>query len=306
MDMAASPAPGTSSGPVGWDGARLDQLLLLDRIGEGHWRSRAGDPNPNGRSFGGQLLGQAAMAALREIPPERQPTMMQVLFLRGADPHAPIDFQVERLQEGRRFSSRRVQASQKNGRTVLDVQFTCAVALDAPAHDAEPCIAPVGEHPEDLPTLADLPAELFESVRCLGGYDQQIKPSIDLRVPDARAQMSAATARPRFRYWIRTAQPLPDDPRLHMAAFAYLSDWWVNFCALVPHLTAATKRPLYISSLNHGLWMQRAVRPDGWLHVESHSPAAALGRGMSFARVHDMQGRLVACASQQSQMVFAD
>ena len=91
--------------PMNWDGLHLPELLALEQIGSDHWRSRAGDSNANGRAYGGQLLGQAVMAALQGMPDARGPTMLQFLFLQGADPREPVDYEVQTLQEGKRFSS---------------------------------------------------------------------------------------------------------------------------------------------------------------------------------------------------------
>jgi acyl-CoA thioesterase-2 len=289
-----------------WDELRIEQVLALDRAGEGRWRSRHGDPNMNGRSYGGQLLGQALMAALMEAPEGRAPSMMQFLFLQGAMPAEPIDFQVEVLQEGKRFSSRRVAGSQAgSGRRVLDAQVTCALPL-ASAEHGTPSGAPPGERPERQPQLADVPRELLDNIRRLGGYSEDRKPSIEFRIPDALAQLSPGTAQSRFRFWMRAVRPLPEDARVRAAAFAYMSDWWVNFSGLAAHLALARERSFYISSLNHAIWMHRPVRPDEWLHVETHSPLAASGRALSVARFHDAAGRLVASATQESLMAFAD
>ena len=289
-----------------WDELHIEQVLALDRTGDGRWRSRHGDPNMNGRSYGGQLLGQAMMAALMDVPEGRAPSMMQFLFLQGALPGEPIDFRVDVLQEGKRFSSRRVSGSQAgSGRTVLDAQVTCALPLDSPSH-GEPSTAPAGERPEDLLQLADVPQRILDDIRKLGGYSDDRKPSIEFRIPDAVAQLGADTAQARLRFWMRAVRPLPDDPRVRAAAFAYMSDWWLNFSGLAAHLHVARDRRFYISSLNHAIWLHRPVRPDEWMHVETRSPAAGGGRALSIARIHDAAGRLLASATQESLMAFAD
>ncbi len=288
-----------------WDELHIEAMLALDRTGEGRWRSRHGDPNMNGRSYGGQLLGQAMMAALMQVPAGRAPTMMQFLFLQGAMPHEPIDFEVQVLQEGKRFSSRRVSGTQPGGRTVLDAQVTCALPLASPQH-GHATSAPPGERPEDLPGLDEVPRAVLDDIKKLGGYSEDRKPSIEFRIPDAVRQLSAGTAQPRLRFWMRAARLLPDDARVRAAAFAYMSDWWLNFSGLAAHLAQARERSFYISSLNHALWLHAPVHPDRWLHVDTRSPAAAGGRALSIARVHDQAGRLVASATQESLMAYAD
>jgi acyl-CoA thioesterase II len=97
---------------------------------------------------------------------------------------------------------------------------------------------------------------------------------------------------------------LPDDPCFHAAAFAYLSDWWLNFSALGLHLRDLNGRQLYISSLNHALWLHRPVRADQWLHVDCTSPCAQAGRGLSIGAVHDAQGRQLASMTQECLMAY--
>lgn len=288
-----------------WNELDIDHLVALDAVGQGLWRTRHGDANLNARSYGGQLLAQAIMAGLMDVPPGREPTMMQFLFLQGAMPQEPVDLQVTSLQDGKRFSSRNVRGRQGNGRLVLDAQVTCAVPMEAPTHGT-PSAAPAGERPEDLATLDDVDPALRRGIRRLGGYSEDRKPSIEFRIPDPGRQLAAAAMDGRFRFWMRATQPLPEDPRIHAAAFAYLSDWWLNFSALGLHLRDLGERSLYIASLNHAIWLHRTVRADQWLHVESVSPAGAGGRGLSIGSVHDAQGRSLATLTQDCLMAYAD
>ncbi|MDO8906591.1 acyl-CoA thioesterase II [Hydrogenophaga sp.] len=288
-----------------WNEHNIEKLLKLEDLGGGRWRSCHGDANLNGRSYGGQLLGQAMMAALMEVPAGREASMMQFLFLQGAMPQESVDFQVTVLQEGKRFSSRHVRAAQGNGRTVLDAQVTCALPLDAPAHGT-PSTAPAGERPEDLTPFCEVDPALLHNITLLGGYSQDRKPSIDFRIPDPERQLSSTHMNGRFRFWMRAAHALPDDVRVHSAAFAYLSDWWLNFSALGLHLRGLDGRALYISSLNHGLWLHRSILADQWMHVDCTSPCAAAGRGLSIGAVHDIEGRTLASMTQECLMAYAE
>ncbi len=288
-----------------WNQLHIEELLTLDSLGEGRWRSRYGDANRNGRSYGGQLLGQAMMAALMDVTVGREATMMQFLFLQGAMPEEPVDFQVTALQEGRRFSSRHVRAAQANGRTVLDAQVTCALPLAAPEHGTA-STAPVDERPEDLVSFGEVDPALLQNITLLGGYSHDQKPGIEFRIPAPSHQLSSNHMTGRFRFWMRTTQPLPDDASVHAAAFAYLSDWWLNFSALGMHLRDLEGRQLYIASLNHALWLHRPIRADQWMHVDCSSPCANAGRGLSIGAVHDIQGRQLASMTQECLMAYTD
>lgn len=286
-----------------WDRRDIGQLLQLQRIGAGHWRTRHGEPNSNGRSYGGQLLGQGMMAALHEAPADRAPSMMQFLFLQGADPQQPVDLRVTRLQDGRRFTALHVRGSQGGDRFVLDAQVTCASWIEGPEHDEAFGHDLSREGPEASSTIDALPESLRGELVHLGGYSEDRKPSVEFRIPRLVEQFTRPG--PTFRFWLRAGAALSDDSRVHSAAFAYLSDWWLNFSSLGLHREGLADRALYVSSLNHCIWFHRPVRADAWLHVESTSHGSVGGRGFSVARVHDEGGRLVASTSQQSLMGFA-
>lgn len=286
-----------------WNERDIASLLTLDEVAPGAYRNRHGDPNLNGRSYGGQLLGQAMMAACRTAPPGRTASMMQMLFLQGAIPDQPIAFTVTNVQDGKRFASRHVTATQAaSGRRILDAQVTFAVPLDAPAHQAA---SRAHDDPRGLPTLTHMPAEWEEKLNLLGGYSLREKPGMDFRVPDMHKQVAPGAGNSTFRFWLKARDALPADPHMHAAAFAYLSDWWLNFSAMNAHTGALQPgRGIYTSSLNHCLWLHRPVKADAWMHFDCHSPAAADGRGLAIARIHDEAGVLVASATQECLMGY--
>ena len=303
-DGATASSPRIHPVPA-WDGRSLVDLMALDERGPLNFRSRCGDVNAHGRAYGGQILGQALMAAARTIPAGRACTAMQFLFLQGTLWDEALDLQVTPLQDGKRFSSRHVRGVQRDGRMVLDAQVSFAVPIDAPSHGADPSV-PL-EDPERLPPVSALPAAWGESVRRAVGYEIGLKPVIDFRFAAPPDRLRLDLPEPRIRFWLRTRDRLPDDPALHAAAFAYLSDWWLNYPATGGHQPEAEARGgLYVASLNHALWLHRPLRADEGLHVESVSPAAASGRGLSIARVHDRQGVLVASATQECLMAPRD
>lgn len=121
-----------------WDGRDLAELLALDAIGDGRFRNRFGDANAQDRAYGGQILGQALLAAARTVASGRAFTVMQSLFLQGTLHERAIDLEVESLQDGKRFSSRHVRGTRQGGRTVLDAQVSFALPMDAPAHEIAP------------------------------------------------------------------------------------------------------------------------------------------------------------------------
>ena len=290
------------------DGPDLVDLLSLEAASPWCFRSRRGEPNENGRTFGGQLIGQALMAAARTAPQDRAPTAIQFLFLQGAWHDQPIEYRVTALQDGKRFCARNVRGAQANARLVCDAQVTFALPLEAPSHMAAPkSQAWLAADPNSLPRLVDLPAALAVGAERALGYKFRESELVDLRIADLTEGAMSRQPTPQLRFWIKTRRSLPDDPLLHAAAFAYLSDWWLNFSAAgvhIPQLIAA-ERSLYVASLNHSIWFHRPLRADQWLHFDTVSPSAAAGRGFTTGRVHDRDGRLVASVAQESLMAPA-
>lgn len=284
-----------------WDGRDLRDLFALDEIVPATFRTRCGDANAHGRAYGGQILGQALMAAARTVPAGRACTAMQFMFLQGTLWDEALDLVVTPLQDGKRFSSRHVRGLQAGGRLVLDAQVSFAVPIDAPAHGAPPRVAL--EDPETLLTVDQVPADWAASVRRSVGYPLTVKAGIDFRFAAPPPHLRLDLPEPSIRFWIRSRTPMVDDPHLHAAAFAYLTDWWLNYPAVGGHQDEAVDGGgLYVASLNHAIWLHRPLRADDWLHFDSTSPAAASGRGLSIARVHDRAGRLLASATQECLM----
>ena len=285
-----------------WDGADIAGLLDLASPQPGRFRSRLAEVNEHGRVYGGQLLGQALAAAARTVPADRPATAMQFMFLAGALPELPINYEVITLQDGKRFSSRHVRGSQSGGRIVCDANVSFATAIDSPEHMAPP--APdcgLDTDPESLPELSDIAGPEATEIERTLAYWFRSHVAIDFRAPFVDDLLRPDQNQPRMRFWIRMRRPLPDDPSLHAAAFAYLSDYWINFAACISEVRpiAAAGAELYVASLNHAIWSHRPLRADEWLLFDCVSPSGAIGRGLSIARIYDRVGRLVASATQE-------
>ena len=286
-----------------WAGEDLAELLALERLSPTQFRNRCGDRNAHDRTYGGQVLAQALMAASHTAPAGRTATAMQFLFLQGAVHREAIQFDVTALQDGKRFTSRHVRGAQSGGRLIFDAQVSFAVPLPAPAHavPAEPLA--LQETPEDLPRLSDLPAAWGAEITRALGYGLVDKPAVDFRLPPVPVGLRLTLPEPRLRFWLKTSRALPDAPMLHAGVFAYLSDWWLNYASVGGHLQAMeSAQGLYVASLNHAIWWHRPFRADAWLHFDCRSPASNAGRGLTVAQVHDRSGQLVASATQECLM----
>jgi acyl-CoA thioesterase-2 len=285
-----------------WDGRDVADLLDLAPIGDGRFRARRNERNEHGRVYGGQLLGQAITATARTAPADRSATYLQFLFAAGGLPDQAIDYEVLPLQDGKRFASRSLRATQPGGRVLCDASVSFARAIEAPAHGAPPePDSGLASDPDSLPGLKDIDAPEARDVQRTLDYGYRDHPAIDLRLPFVDDVLRGDPATPRVRYWTRARAPLPDDPALHAAAFAYVSDYWINFTASIAHVApfAKANRRIYVASLNHAIWYHCPFRADQWLLFNCVSPRAAHGRGLSIARVFSRSGELVASVTQE-------
>ena len=282
-----------------WQGHDLQALLKLRAVGEGTWRTTCVEPNSHGRVFGGQMLAQTVMAAAQGVDEDRLVTVMQMMFLQGADTRQAVNFAVTRLQHGKRFTSFHVRGGQGD-RAVCDAHVSFAVPLEALSHEVP--IAAVAD-----PTVSLLPEEMPEAwssaVEAAVGHVFKSKPALEFRLPDPPRGLRLTLPEPRFRFWVRAKSQLPDDSHVHAAVLAYMSDHWFNYASVGGHIDGLRAgEQLYMASLNHALWVHRRVRADEWLLFDIQSPCAGSGRGFVVARVHDRAGHLVASGTQECVM----
>ena len=133
------------------------------------------------------------------------------------------------------------------------------------------------------------------------GYLFRSHAAIDFRAPFVDDLLRPDTDQPRVRFWIKMQRRLPDEASLHAAAFAYLSDYWINFAGCIAEVRpiAEAGTEIYVASLNHAIWWHRPLRADDWLLFDCISPSGAIGRGLSIGRIYDRAGRQVASATQE-------
>lgn len=250
------------------------------------------------RVFGGQVLGQALVAAQRTVEGAAAHSLHAYFILAG-DPAAPILYQVERVRDGRSFATRRVQAIQ-HGRPI----FIMSVSFQHEEEGLDHQMAlPEGvPPPEEVPLPGDLPAHLFEGKPAsLRHYWTRPRP-VELRpigLAERLAQDGPPPAEPRQMIWFRTDGALPDDPALHRAVLAYASDMTLLETTAVVHGTSVLGDRIQAASLDHALWLHRPLRADAWLLYVQDSPSASGARGLARGLIYDRAGRLVASVAQE-------
>jgi acyl-CoA thioesterase-2 len=247
-------------------------------------------PMPFGRVFGGQVLAQSIEAASRTLPPERTVHSMHGYFLRPGDPSDGVTFSVDRIHDGRSFSTRRTQAFQAG---------VPIFSMIASFQDDDPGLEHAEPMPEGIPQPEDLPPLDDASLHPLSRRAIADSPVEVVHVPSPVYTVVEGPHVPRQAVWMRTRRALPDDPAVHRAALAYLSDLTIQEPILRGHGVPWGTRGLRVASLDHAMWWHRAGRVDEWLLYVQESPNARGGRGLSTGRIYTREGTLLASVAQE-------
>ena len=247
---------------------------------------------PLGRVYGGQVLAQSIVAASRTIPDERIVHSMHGYFLRPGDSTKGITFSVDRIHDGRSFSTRRTQAYQEG---------VPIFSMIASFQDEDPGL----DHQEPMPAGLPTPDELPDIEAHLKGLHPMSKRlftdrPVDLRHIPAPIYVTADAERaPRQAVWMRVRRPIPDNPAIHRAALAYLSDLTIQESILRAHGVSWATPGLKVASLDHAMWWHRFGRVDEWMLYVQESPSARGGRGLASGRIYAADGTLLASVAQE-------
>ena len=248
---------------------------------------------PLGRVFGGQVLAQSLVAAQRTTPEDRVVHSMHGYFLRPGDVNRPITFSVDRIHDGRSFSTRRTQAYQ-DGDPILSMIASFQDVDEGLDHQVDwPADVP---DPESLPSASEALAGLEHPIARYWAterpFDMRHVPGpIFLSVDGPHVAHQAV--------WIKAIGTLPDDPNLHRAALAYASDYSILESIFRRHGISWSTPGLKAASLDHAMWWHRPGRVDEWMLYVQESPTAVGGRGLSLGRIYDRAGRLLASVAQE-------
>lgn len=273
--------------------ADLVALLELEDLDVDLFRGRQSETSRQ-RVFGGQVAAQAVAAATRSVEDRMVMHSMHSYFLRPGDTTVPIIYDVERIRDGRSFVTRRVMARQ-HGRPIYYMTANFQVPEDGLDHqDRMPDVPP----PEQAVSMMDIarqnsPESVQEWEREWAALDVRYVGTSAMGLPPdpdhpARAQL-----------WLRAAEPLSDDPVVHLAAFTYATDLTLLGAALTPHGIHINSSRLMPASLDHAIWFHRPFRADEWWLYDQVSPMAHGGRGLALGRVFTQDGTLVATVAQE-------
>ncbi len=261
----------------------LDSLLATLDVGElekNYFRGYT-PSGREGRIFGGQVLGQALMAAGRTVEPGRRVHSLQSYFMLGGDPKAPIMFEVDRIRDGRSFTTRRVRAFQ-HGEAIFALSASFHVDEEGP------------EHQTPMPSVPT-PEDIDPNAGPFAGRARSWGMPFDTRWVDMRGESPT----PQQAMWLRIERRLPDDPLLHACLLAFASDMGLVSTIAQPHHDEPWPTQFMMASLDHTMWFHTPVRADEWLLYTRWSPAAHGARGLALASIHQRAGRLVATVAQE-------
>jgi acyl-CoA thioesterase II len=288
----AAPGPGSAlSGQPAVDD--LVRLLDLEQIEVDIFRGES--PRvARQRVFGGQVAGQALVAAGRTVPADRRVHSLHSYFIRPGDTAVPIVYTVDQVRDGRSFTTRRVDAVQ-HGKPI----FTLSASFHRPEGGLDhqlpmPDVPP----PEELPSL--LERARAGQLAAEHPFTQVARP-VDLRYVDdpSWAWQSGEPRPPRSLVWLRADGVLPDDPLLHLCVLTYASDMTLLDSVVRPHGYALGTGELQVASLDHAMWFHRPFRADEWWLYESESPSASDARGLATGRIWSRDGRYLASVVQE-------
>ena len=249
------------------------------------------------RVFGGQVLGQALVAATRTVE-DRVCHSLHAYFLRAGDPKTPILYEVDQSRDGGSFTSRRVVAIQ-HGKQIFTLAASFQTIEEGFEHQSAMPDAP---DPESLPTEQELRAQIIEQLpEQARAWFLRPRP-IEMRPVEPVNFLKPEKRPPNQMVWFRATGRLPDDHALHQCVLAYASDTTLLDTALRPHRISWFDNSVQMASLDHAMWFHRPFRADEWLLYVQDSPSASGARGFNRGEIYKRDGTLVASVTQEGLM----
>jgi len=276
---------------------KVIELLDLEEIEQNHYR--ANSPNEGWqRVYGGQVIGQALVAASKTVEESRHAHSLHGYFLRAGDTSIPILYKVDRIRDGKSFTTRRVVAVQK-GQPIFAMSISFQVEEDGLMHQFPMPDAP---DPETLVDDEEIRAE--QAKRYPGAFQDSggISSAIQMRQVEPLDLITPEKTEPRQLCWMRTREKLPNNQRLHQCVLAYLSDWSLLDTGTRPHGVSYLQGNVQMASLDHAMWFHRPFRADEWLLYVQDSPSGSGARGFNRGLIYNQAGDLVASTTQEGLM----
>ena len=273
----------------------LLDLLDVERLEVDLFRGIGSGGETRTRIYGGQVIAQALAAAYRTVP-DRLCHSLHAYFIRPGDPAIPVIYQVDRARDGGSFTTRRVVAIQ-HGHAIFSLEASFQVTEKGAEHQfAMPEGIP---DPEGLKTqrelLSDFGDNVPEAIRKFWGRERPL----EIKPVNVEHYMTRDKLPPRQSVWMRLTGEAPDDPALHAALLAYMSDMTLLDTANFAHGRTGFDPNLQMASLDHAMWFHRPTRLDDWLLYAQDSPNSIGSRGLSRGFIYARDGALIASVAQE-------
>lgn len=273
---------------------KLVQLLHLEQLEHNLYRGESRDIGTRD-VFGGQVLAQALSAAVHTVEPDRLVHSLHAYFILPGDIQAPIVYHVDRIRDGRSFTTRRVVAVQ-HGRAIFFMSASFQVAEEGVSHQMP---MPEVKKPDEIPSLKSLfpepPQGLPEVLRRYFAEDQPV----EFRPVTLDNPFAPVPREPINHVWFRITEKVADQPSLHRILLAYVSDFNLLGTAMRPHALSAAQPGIKVASLDHALWFHRPFRADDWLLYALDSPSSSESRGFCRGSIFTQSGELIASVAQE-------
>ena len=276
----------------------LVDLLDLEPIEVNLFRGVSPDENRQ-RVFGGQVAGQALVAATRTVETGRHVHSLPACFLRPGDPTVPILYEVDRIRDGKGFTTRRVVAIQ-HGRAIFNLQASFHFREEGPNYQM-PCPTGVPD-PDSLPDFRTRMAPFKEK---MGDFYDRPRP-IDTRYVDSDPFSRGTTPSFNQRVWLRADGTLPDDPTLHACIATYASDMTLLDTTVLPFGMSWETPGMQMASLDHAMWFHRPFRADDWLLYDQRPLSTGNARGLAGGALYTRDGTLVVTVVQEGLVRLVD
>ena len=281
--------------------ATLLSILDLETLEKNLFRGRSPKDGWQ-RVFGGQVIGQALVAASRTVQEDRAAHSLHCYFMRPGDPTVPIIYEVDTLRDGRSFVTRRVLAIQ-HGKPIFAMSASFHIAEEGLEHQTE---MPDIPSPEELPNEEEMiEAYMAKAPDNIKAYFRRDRP-IELRPVNMEHYTTRKKLDPVQHVWVRTTSPLPDDLAIHKCALAYASDMTLLDTSLFAHGRSVFSKEVSAASLDHAMWFHNDFRADEWLLYSQDSPWAGGARGVNRGMLFRRDGTLVATTMQEGLLRIVD
>jgi acyl-CoA thioesterase-2 len=290
----SGPTVTASDAPSGTPMQQLIRTLDLEQLEHNLYRGTSPDIGWQ-RVFGGQVIGQALVAAQRTVDEERIVHSLHAYFMRPGDPTIPIIYDVERIRDGASFATRRVVAIQ-HGRAIFAMSASFQREEGGYEHQIA---APDVPQPEELMGEDEFRHRFISRApETVQRYWERPRP-FELRPVSLTHYLTTEKLEPRQDVWVRALGPVPEERTYQAAVLGYISDMTLLDASLYPHGTSIFDPEIQAASLDHAMWFHRPPVFDDWLLYSQDSPSASGARGMTRGSIYTRSGLLIASVAQE-------